>query len=123
MSGVGARVCPDRAGFHSLSAEHRLISVYCELAADLITPVAAFERIVGKEEGFLLESVDQGGHWSRFSFLGRRPLGRITARGKRLKAEGEALAGIPCENGVLAAIEALGERFESPVIEGMPPLY
>ncbi len=123
MSGVGARVCPDRAGFHALSAEHRLISVYCELAADLITPVAAFERIVGKEEGFLLESVDQGGHWSRFSFLGRRPLGRITARGKRLKAEGEALAGIPCENGVLAAIEALGERFESPVIEGMPPLY
>ena len=123
LSGVGARVSPDRAGFHALSAEHRLISVYCELAADLITPVAAFERIVGKEEGFLLESVDQGGHWSRFSFLGRRPLGRITARGKRLETEGEALAGIPCESGVLAAIEALGERFESPVIEGMPPLY
>ncbi len=126
MSGLLARVIPDRAGFRALAAERRLISVYCELVADLITPVAAFERIVGQEEGFLLESVDQGGHWGRFSFLGRRPLGRITARGRRLEVEGEALEGLPCEEGVLAAVEALAERFGSPMspmIEGMPPLY
>ena len=106
-----------------MAAERRLISVYCELVADLITPVAAFERIVAQEEGFLLESVDQGGHWGRFSFLGRRPLGRITARGRHLQVEGEALSGLPCEEGVLAAVEALAERFGAPMIEGMPPLY
>lgn len=106
-----------------MAAERRLISVYCELVADLITPVAAFERIVAQEEGFLLESVDQGGHWGRFSFLGRRPLGRITARGRHLEVEGEALSGLPCEEGVLAAVEALAERFGAPMIEGMPPLY
>ena len=123
MSALLARVSPDRAGFRALAAERRLISVYCELVADLITPVAAFERIVGGEAGFLLESVDQGGHWGRFSFLGRRPLGRITARGGRLEVEGEALGGLPCEEGVLAAVQALAERFGSPMIEGMPPLY
>lgn len=117
-----ARVQPDRAGFHSLAERQKIVPVSCELVADLITPVAAFERIVGSEPGFLLESVDQGGHWGRFSFLGRRPLGRISARAGRLQLTGAA-ANLPEDRGVLAALEVLGERFAAPKIDGMPPLY
>ncbi len=120
--GIELRVRPDRGEFRRLAAERPIIPISCELLADLTTPVAAFERIVGDEPGFLLESVERGGHWSRFSFLGRRPLGRITARGRRLTLSGAA-QGLPEGEGVLAALEELGRRFALPAIEGLPPLH
>jgi len=45
---------------------------------DALTPVELFARLVpAGEPGFVLESVDQQGRWSRYSVVGRRPLARI----------------------------------------------
>ncbi len=53
--------------------------VWRELLADLITPVAAFARLCRDDEpGFLLESVEHGERWSRWSFVGRRPAGHAS---------------------------------------------
>ena len=58
--------------------------VWRELLADLITPVAAFARLCRDDEpGFLLESVEHGERWSRWSFVGRRAAATFTARGLR----------------------------------------
>ena len=51
--------------------------VWTELLGDLETPVAAFLKLVGDGPGFLLESVEHGERWSRFSFVGTRPLGHV----------------------------------------------
>ena len=53
-----------------------ILPVAIELHTDSITPVGVFERFVGDGVGFLLESVEEGQRYGRFSFLGRHPLGR-----------------------------------------------
>ena len=64
---------PSRDEFRSLARSYSVVPVWRELLADLTTPVAAFARVVGDEPGFLLESVEHGERWGRWSFVGRRP--------------------------------------------------
>ncbi len=100
-----------------------MVPIWRELLADLITPVAAFSRIVGDEPGFLLESTERQNRWSRFSFIGCRPRARIVARGRQLSVSGDDLGPLPLDEGVLAALDVILGRFRSPPIDGLPPLH
>ena len=53
-------VQPSRDEFRALARSHRVVPVWRSLLADLTTPVAAFARLVGDGDGFLLESVEHG---------------------------------------------------------------
>ena len=66
-------VAPHREEFRELARGHAVVPVWRELLADLTTPVSLFARCVGDGEGFLLESVDRGETWGRWSFIGRNP--------------------------------------------------
>jgi anthranilate synthase component 1 len=56
--------------------------VYGTLLSDQLTPVSAFERLVGQaDHAFLLESVVGGEKIARFSFIGTGPLAMVEARG------------------------------------------
>ena len=116
-------ISPDREEFHQLAAEWTVVPVWRELVADLTTPVAAFVRTVGDEPGFLLESVEHGERWSRFSFIGRRPLGTLVARGGQVSTTGEFPEGTPLDQGILAAIEHILSQWRSPAIGELPPLH
>ncbi len=116
-------ISPDRGEFHRLAAEWSVVPVWRELVADLTTPVAAFVRTVGDEPGFLLESVEHGERWSRFSFIGRRPLGTLVARGRQVAATGQLPEGTPLDQGILAAVEHILSQWQSPVIDELPPLH
>ncbi len=117
--------------FRTLAASHRIVPVWRELVADTITPVAAFLQIVGDDDtpGFLLESVEGGERWGRYSFVGRNPLATLVARGRRVTAEGDldldAIADCPVtgEGGVLAALETILATFDSPDLPDLPPLH
>ena len=74
-------VRPTRDEFHRLAGEHTVVPVWGEVLGDLETPVAAFAKLVGPEPGFLLESVEHGERWSRFSFVGRNPSATMVLRG------------------------------------------
>ncbi|MGH9097204.1 MAG: hypothetical protein ACRDWB_07240, partial [Acidimicrobiales bacterium] len=65
----GAGSGPGAGGFRSLAAKHRIVPVWRELIADTITPVGVFLQIVGHGDrvGFLLESVEGGERWGRYS--------------------------------------------------------
>ncbi len=106
-----------------LARAHTVVPVWREVLADLITPVAAFARVVGEEDGFLLESVEHGERWSRFSFVGRRPLATLVARGLEVDVDGPVPASVPRDRGILAAIEALLDVYRSPVLDELPPLH
>ena len=114
---------PDRQSFHDLAKNHSVIPVWRELLADLTTPVSLFARCVGEGEGFLLESVDRGESWGRWSFIGRNPLLTLTLRSQTIDVEGLLPEGIDVNNGILKALEDLLERYQSPQIEGLPPLH
>lgn len=50
-----------------------LIPIYCELAADLETPVSAYLKVARGPYSFILESVEGGERLARYSFIGTRP--------------------------------------------------
>ena len=121
-SGGGLDFRPDPAEFAALAKEHAIVPVWCEVVADTLTPVACFTNVVGDGEGFLLESVEGGERWGRYSFVGRRPLATLTARGREVAVTGR-LGLEPSGDGILAAVEELVTRFQSPVLAGLPPLH
>src|ERR1700741_1167307 len=72
---------PAREEFHRLSVGGNLVPVYAEVAADLDTPLSAFLRLRPGPYSFLLESVEGGEKWARYSFLGSDPHLVFTAKG------------------------------------------
>jgi anthranilate synthase component I len=64
---------PDFKEFKRLSAGGNLIPVYKEILADMDTPVTAFRKLDDGRYSFLLESVEGGEKWARYSFIGSRP--------------------------------------------------
>ena len=58
------------AEFRNLASQGNLIPLYREILADFETPVSAFAKIDHGPSGYLLESVEGGENWARYSFLG-----------------------------------------------------
>ena len=78
-------VKPSLDEFRALAREYTVVPVWREVLADLETPVSAFVKLVGDREGFLLESVEHGEHWGRFSFIGRDPALTLVVRGNQVE--------------------------------------
>ncbi len=64
---------PEFDAFCALADQGNLIPVYREILADLDTPVSAFLKLDDGGDAFLLESVEGGEKWARYSFLGTAP--------------------------------------------------
>jgi anthranilate synthase component I len=79
---------PPREDFLALAGRGDLIPVSREILADLETPVSAFLKIHRGPYGFLLESVQGGERWGRFTFLGTEPAGVLRVRGHDVELEG-----------------------------------
>ncbi len=65
---------PSFAEFQKLAERGNVIPLAGAMLADCSTPVAAFIKLCGEhDDGFLLESVEGGERFARYSFLGRKP--------------------------------------------------
>jgi len=69
----GFMISPSLEEFKKKAKQGNLIPVYREILADMETPVSAFRKIDDGKYSFLLESVEGGEKWARYSFLGSRP--------------------------------------------------
>ncbi len=108
--------------FAALAADYTVVPVWTELLADMDTPVAAYAKLVGDEEGFVFESVEHGERWSRYSFVGRRPRVSLVLRDGQLTADGPLPPSVPLDRGMLAALDALIAVYRAPVMPDLPPL-
>jgi len=115
-------ITPTREEFRALAREHTVVPVWTHVLADLETPVAAFIKLVGEGDGFLLESVEHGERWSRFSFVGRNPRGTLTLRDGKLTTTGDIPASVPLDKGILAAMDELLRIYRAPLFPDLPPL-
>ena len=84
--------------------------------------MAAFAKLVGDGHGFLLESVEHGERWSRFSFVGWDPVLTMTLRDGVVAVEGSEHVDVPRDRGILAALEALLAAYRAPELPELPPL-
>jgi anthranilate synthase component 1 len=118
-----------RSEFDARLAEgHRVVPVIRELFADGETPVGIYRKLaLGKPGTFLLESAEQGGIWSRFSFVGVASFGVLTQQGDEVAwldygiSEERALGSTHATTG-LAALGELYARWSTPHVPGHPPL-
>lgn len=116
------RISPSREEFRTLAAQFGVVPVWAEVLADRHTPVGAFMALVGDEPGFLLESVEHGERWARFSFVGCRPRAEISLVNGTLHTSGAVPGSVPLDKGFLAALEAMLVAHRAPVMPELPPL-
>ena len=74
-------VTPSFSEFKKLAGEGNLIPVQEEVHFDWETPISAYRKIDDGTFSFLLESVEGGEKWGRYSFLGSGPSHLFRSRG------------------------------------------
>ena len=110
-----------------LDAGHRVVPVIRELFADGETPVGIYRKLaMGKPGTFLLESAEQGGIWSRFSFVGAASFGVLTQRDQQYawldygmseeRALGSDHAELLVQQGLIAV--GLARHHDEPLADG-----
>lgn len=103
-------------GQHADDKKKPLLPLYCDILADMETPVSAYRKTAQSPYSFLLESVTGGEHVARFSVIGTDPYMVMLQRGetatlyKRRAAHGNTGAQflveeVPCHD-PLTLIEA-----------------
>ena len=121
----GWSVTGERPGFEEfarLAAGHSVVPVWRELLGDLETPVGAFRKLGDQDGSVLLESVEHGERWGRYSFIGTDPFATLTIRGGRASWTGRPPAGLSDGPPLEVLREAL-RRLRSPSLPGLPPLF
>ena len=117
-----------RAQFDALLGDHRVVPVIRELFADGETPVGIYRKLAAGEPGtFLLESAEQGGIWSRFSFIGVSSFGVLTQSGDEsvwldYGLSADRALGTDAPTRPLETLSHLYERWGTPHVAGHPPL-
>ncbi|MFA5257330.1 MAG: anthranilate synthase component I [Opitutales bacterium] len=75
------KILPARERFIELAAQGNLIPVYCDLMADLETPVSVYAKLhAASGSAFMLESIEGGTVLNRYSFIGCQPRKTIECR-------------------------------------------
>ena len=117
--------------FLELAAQHRVVPVSVEVLGDRETPVSVFEKLVGDANGFLLESVEGGEQWARWSFVGWDPQLSLTATAGRPQVSAAPGVSPPDVTGLdpLQALETVVSAFGTPPDAALglggavPPLF
>mgnify|MGYP001766289864 CR=1 FL=1 len=115
---------PSFTEFEKLAKKGNLIPVYREILADVETPVSVLMKLQNKDHVYLLESVEGGEKWGRYSFLG-------TDAGVVFKVHGDKV--IIEENGRVTTREHKGNplfflrellnRYKPVAVPGLPRFY
>ena len=97
------------------------VPVCREVFADMVTPIAFLNSVRESSNNyFLLESVEGGEKWGRYSFIGYDPIVRIIAKNHEMEVKNTAGVKFKSENPVDCIREVLGE-YKVPQIGNIPP--
>ncbi len=116
-------LCPSYNDFKKYSKKGNLVPIYREILADLETPLSAFLKLKGKN-CFLLESVEGGEKWGRYSFIGSNPSVIIEGTGNELTiTKGRKKTKVTAMNDPLEIISAQLKEYRPVAIPGLPRFY
>ena len=113
---------PSLEEFTGMAKRGNLIPVFREIMADTETPVSAFKSIKKGKNAFLLESVEGGEKWGRYSLLGIEPIIVFKSKGRDIEivADGkkDRRKGAP-----LAVLKELLSKYTPVVTKELPRFY
>jgi len=112
---------PSLAEIQSLSADYSLIPVSLVLMADQETPIRLYQKI-RTTDSFLLESVEGGARWARYSFIGLRPFLTFEAKGSHVRIRFRSGEQVEREGNPVLILREQVERFRSPKLPFLPRL-
>lgn len=107
------------------STQYDMIPLCREVYADVVTPITLLRRIAERSNRFyLLESVEGGEKWGRYSFLGYDPVMRVTCRRGLAEIE-SSIDHIPSQSirtdSPLQVLREILSCYKSPRLNGQPP--
>lgn len=107
-----------------LARQGTLIPVYREILADLETPVGVLQKFADKSHLFLLESVEGGEKWARYSFIGFDPreIIRVNRDGVSITAT-EGNATFSQKGNPLTIMKDHLSRYQPVPTAGLPPFF
>ena len=117
-------VRPEYGEIVRLAKQYDVIPVCREIYADITTPIAVLRTISRTSSRyFLLESIEGGEKWGRYSFLGYDPIARITCRNGEITIEGS------CDRRKttlhtrkpLEVLRNYISQYRAPALPGIPP--
>ncbi len=109
-----------RNEFKKLATEFKTVPVYKRVLADLLTPISAFMKLAKNSDyAFILESVEGGEQYARYSFIGRNPKQIIKSENKRVftKSIGDWEE---VEDDFLPFIRDIHKSYHSPKLDNLP---
>ena len=68
------QVYPTYEVYQEWSRHSKVVPISCEADADMETPISLFKKFSAEKYCYLLESVEGGERWARYSIMGRKPL-------------------------------------------------
>lgn len=103
-----------------LAKTYNLIPVARTVLADTETPIRVFRHFYNERHAYLLESVEGGVKWARYSFIGTDPF--LTIRAKNGKTEMMDREGriIPIDLKPIEALKLVMGQYASPSLPDMP---
>jgi anthranilate synthase component 1 len=111
---------PSQEAFAELATRGNLIPVVREVLADLDTPLSLFRRLDDGRTAFLLESVEGGEKWARYSFIGTGSRAIFRARGRHVEwSEGGETEHIEVSGDPLEVLRERLARLRPAVPEGV----
>ena len=114
---------PTASDFLALAGRGNLVPVYREILADTETPVSAYLKTARGPHGFLLESVEGGEKWARYSFLGSEPAAVFTSRGTTVSLVEAGAERTWSAEDPLAALKSVLDAYQPVVLPGLPRFF
>jgi len=114
---------PSKNEFLSLAQQGNIIPVFREVTADTDTPISLFKKVAKGPESFLLESVEGGERWGRYSFIGHRPRLLVKARGDQIELTRNGEQCGKFKASPINYLKNLMQTFRAVPVEGLPRFF
>ncbi len=111
---------PELEQVRKLSEEFNIIPVSMEVYADMETPISIFKRMEESKYCFLLESVEGGEKWGRYSFIGRNPFMIVKASDNVTNIEYRDGRKSSVTGNPVYAIRELMSEYKGATVDGLP---
>lgn len=112
---------PDFEEIMELAESYDVIPITKEIYADISTPITLLRKISAiSKRYYLLESIEGGEKWGRYSFIGFDPKSRIYYKQGKVVIEGEGAKEIVTDKPFDVVREFL-KNYKTPKFENIPP--
>lgn len=106
----------------SMAQDYNTVPLCKEIYADVITPITLLRRIAGiSKRFFLLESIEGGEKWGRYSFLGFNPTMRVRCHNGVVTIESKDGIKTVETKKPLNVLREFLLHYKAPQISGLPP--